>query len=347
MKRWLWLALAAWLPATSVPARSKPAPTTAPARQANHPDAAPPTPAAADLTGELDIAAARVAASQAPEPAAPTAGDSAGQTPPAAKISDTALRAYFESRPPTYLIDPQQLLDPQTARDQSAFLTAHANDSSIDLFLYVFDRDQEIPSDVREEEVIERFFASGRPAMIVYYFWGAPQQAVLYLSPALLEAVTGAEQRRTLRGAVKQALAKASPQDQLQAFSDHLAGRIYWMERLIDDAAAGAPAQTSAQARAAKLAKKPRSFADRWGQWRPLAEALAVPGLLLAGVLAVAVGLVSWLRWHATYRFPEFAVEPRLGGDHAAGVGAVISFASADLPPASQRDQVAECVRRG
>jgi hypothetical protein len=344
MKRWLWLALAVGLPATSVTARAKPAP---PAREANHPDPAPPTPPEADPSDELDAAAARVAAVQVPEPAAPAAEDSTGQAPPAAAISDTALRAYFEARPPTYLIDPQQLLDPQTARDESAFLTAHANDSSIDLFLYVFNRDQEIPGDVREEEVIERFFASGRPAMIVYYYWGAPAQAVLYLSPGLMGAVPAAEQRRTLQGAVKQALAKASPQDQLQAFSSHLASRLYWMERFIEDAAAGAPGQASAQARAAKLAKKAPTFAERWGQWRPLAEAIALPGVLLAGVLAAAAGLVPWLRWRATYRFPEFAVEPRLGGEHAAGVGAVISFASADLPPASQRDQVAECVRRG
>jgi hypothetical protein len=63
-------------------------------------------------------------------------------------------------------------------------------------------------------------------------------------------------------------------------------------------------------------------------------------------VLAAAGALGWWLRRRARYRFPELDVEPRLGGAHAAGVGAVISFASAALPPASQRDQVPDYLRR-
>ena len=65
-----------------------------------------------------------------------------------------------------------------------------------------------------------------------------------------------------------------------------------------------------------------------------------IPGLL------VALAMGSWFRHRARYRFPDFEVEPRLGGSHAAGVGAVISFASAAVPPASQRDQVPDYLRR-
>jgi hypothetical protein len=54
----------------------------------------------------------------------------------------------------------------------------------------------------------------------------------------------------------------------------------------------------------------------------------------------------SWLKRRARHRFPEFEVEPRLGGAHAAGVGAVISFASAAVTPASQRDQMPDYLRR-
>jgi hypothetical protein len=54
-----------------------------------------------------------------------------------------------------------------------------------------------------------------------------------------------------------------------------------------------------------------------------------------------------WLRKRAIYRFPELTVEPRLGGVHGAGVGAVISFAGAAVSPASQRDQRPDYLRRG
>lgn len=344
MKRLLWLALAGWLAASSAPARTAPARPPSPAREAAPPAAPVQAPGALALTDEPEPAGGEPPAPP-PDFGPPPAADSAAGQDPSTRIADPVLQAYFALRPPTYLIDPQKLLDPPTTQDQLAFLTSHAADSAIDLFIYVFDREQEIPSDVREEEVIERFFASGRPAMIVYYYLGAPQRAAMYLSPALTEVVAASERQRTLQNAVAQAMTHASPQDQMQAFSAYLASRSYWIEQLL--ASAGDPDLQATQARAAKLVKKAPSLAERWAQWRPLVESLTVPGLLLASVVAAAVGLAGWLRWRATYRFPEFTMEPRLGGEHAAGVGAVISFASADLPPASQREQVAECVRRG
>ena len=70
------------------------------------------------------------------------------------------------------------------------------------------------------------------------------------------------------------------------------------------------------------------------------------PTSLLFGTVITGVGMSWWTRRRARYQFPEFDVEPRLGGAHAAGVGAVISFASAAVTPASQRDQVPDYLRR-
>jgi hypothetical protein len=67
---------------------------------------------------------------------------------------------------------------------------------------------------------------------------------------------------------------------------------------------------------------------------------------MVLGLSLAAFGMNFWLQRRARYRFPDFEVEPRLGGAHAAGVGAVISFASASVPPASQRDQVPDYLRR-
>ena len=261
-------------------------------------------------------------------------------------VPEKHLKAYFDARPETFLIDPQGLLDEQSARDQLALLKAHAADSPIDLFIYVFAKEQEIPGDVRGEELSERCFASGRPAILIFYFLGAPQQAVLYPSPSLPAEIPAAEQRQALQSAISQASKKTSPAGQLQAFTVQLMKRIYRMEQMLHGIADDADGSKRSQARAAKLAKKSSSLAERWARWRPLALDLAIPGLLLASALAALAGCVSWRRRHASYRFPELAVEPRLGGGHAAGVGAMIAFASADLPPASQRRQVADFLRR-
>ncbi|MEI6653959.1 MAG: hypothetical protein WCP45_04270 [Verrucomicrobiota bacterium] len=297
------------------------------------------------LTDDAEADPLQAAAPAPLEEIKPAAGELAEAPAPPVAIPEKYLAAYFDARPESFLTDPQHLLDQRSTRERLNFLKGHAADSAIDLYIYVFNKDQEIPGEVREEELMERFFADGRPAILVYYYLGAPQQATLHLSPLLTERVSAALQRRTLQSAIMQAMEKSSPQDQLEVFSVQLAIRSYWMEQFVGGNP-GDDTQPPAQPRASKQPKKPASLAERWTQLRPIAEPLALPGLLLAGALVLALGLGAWLRWRATYRFPEFVVEPRLGGSHAAGVGAVLGFSRTALPPPSQRDQLAETWRR-
>ena len=69
-------------------------------------------------------------------------------------------------------------------------------------------------------------------------------------------------------------------------------------------------------------------------------------GVAVCGGLLAVWSLVMCWRSRLRFRFPEFEVEPRLGGGHAAGIGAVISFSSSAVPPARQRDQVPDYMRR-
>ena len=256
-------------------------------------------------------------------------------------ISEKFLQAYFAERPTSFLVDPQGLLGASESRDRLSFLNYHAADSTIDLFVYVIGGDQEIPSDVRKEETIERFFSEGRPAAIVYYYLGAPQRSVVYLSPSITDSISSAEQRRALESSVMQAFEKTKPGEQFEKFLVQMSIRIYWMERVL----AGEPSPELALPMARGESKaKPASARARL--IRELAGRFAVPAAFLLGGFLTTFGVMSWLRLRARYRFPEFDVEPRLGGAHAAGIGAVISFASASLPPASQRDQVPDYLRR-
>ncbi len=260
---------------------------------------------------------------------------------PSPEILEKFLPAYFAERPKNFLIDPQGLLSPADYRDRLGFLNYHASDSSIDLFVYVIGGEQEIPSAVREEEMIERFFSAGRPAAVVYYYLGAPQRSVVYLSPSITDAVSAAEQRRALESSVMQAFEKTKPSEQFEKFLVQMSIRIYWMERML----AGAPAVESV----APIANSNEQDATKSAKilWlRNLAIRSAIPTAAILGAFMTIFGFLHWLRLRARHRFPEFEVEPRLGGSHAAGIGAVISFASAGLPPASQRDQVPDYLRR-
>lgn len=301
---------------------------------------------AADIVdGGLLTADSRQSAAGQLDLAPPTAEEIAATDDPAHALPEKFWVAYFGERPRKFFIDPQGLLSASDSRARLGFLNYHAGDSAIDLFVYVFKGDQEIPGELRVEEVPERLFSTGRPAAIVFYYLGAPRRSVLYLSPSLTDSVAPAEQRRALENSVMQALEKDNPASQLEAFLVQMSIRIYWMERLW----AGAVATGNSTSADAKPAKKPAKKSVILAKLQPLLEIakhFTIPAAGLAGVLVIACGTWAWLRWRARYRFPVWAVEPRLGGDHAAGVGAVISFASATTSLASQREQRPDDPRR-
>jgi hypothetical protein len=271
-------------------------------------------------------------------------GEIADVEPAESVIPESYLPEYFGKRPEKFLTDPQKLLDPVEYRERLAFLNYHADDSAIDLFVYVIGGDQAIPGDMRLEELMERFFPRGRPAVVVLYFMGAPQRAMLHLSPALTDVLPAAEQRRALESSVIHALKEIEPARQIETFLVQMSIRIYWMERMM-----GGDAPDKEPVAAAVPVVKTAENSGLREFLRPhLEEASrhAVPASSVAAALLLGFATRFWLKRRARHHFPDFEVEPRLGGAHAAGVGAVISFASATVPPASQRDAMPDYLRR-
>jgi len=293
--------------------------------------------------GELVPGAVLLAGDEAADPA-----DEVEPPPPAAEqveavatdgpeVPERFLEAYFGRRPSRFLVDPQGLLGTKDARDRESFLNYHAGDSEVDLFVYLFDGHQTIPSEVRDEELVERHFAEGKPAVVVFYYLGAPQKSDIAVSPRLSEAVSVAEQRRALVSSVEEALEKADAIAQFEAFCVQLSIRIYWMER-----AAGLVAEAPAVpvVRASKPAPVEAGEPPVLAGARRWAERYGVPGGIFASALGIAAGALVAARRRRRFRFPAFDVSPRLGGAHAAGIGAVISFGNTAQSPASQRNDV-------
>lgn len=259
-------------------------------------------------------------------------------------VPDEFRKTYFGERPDQFLIDPQKLLSPVDYRERLDFLNYHAGDSAIDLYVYVFSADQVIPSEVQMEAMIEQFFPPERPAVIVHYYYGNPQRTTLHLSSALRAVVPSGEQRRALENSVMQALNSVHAADQIEAFVVQMSIRSYWMERMLNGTS-----EAEAPAKLAETTKEQETKQDPFEWLRPHLEKASeywIPATSLVAALLLGFGLRLWFKLRWRYRLPEFEVEPRLGGAHAAGVGAVISFASAAVPPASQRDQIPDYLRR-
>lgn len=260
-------------------------------------------------------------------------------------IPDQFLPAYLTAHPKAFLIDPQGLLNAADFQDRLKFLNYHASDSTIDLFVYLIGGDQDFPEERRKREIVERFFAAGRPAVIVFYTLGAPQHSTMDLSPALTSQIPAADQRHALESSIQQASQKLASVEQFETFCVQLSIRIYWMERLVS----GEPPVHINELPAARISPEKAKAAEKSAKLlaiRDQALKFALPAGVVLSLLAIVCVYLRVTGARARYHFPVLEVEPRLGGNHAAGVGAVISFASAAVPPASQRDQVPEYLRR-
>lgn len=225
-----------------------------------------------------------------------------------------------------FLFDPNKQLSAGAMVERTEFLRHHAEESKIRLRAMVLNRPWlPIETSGFEWKHEDRF------EVVALYPMGEPSSASLYFSPLLASGISAAEQHRALQSAVIQATGKEDPEDQLQAFLTQLSIRLYWMERMLDgDVAEPATHITVAPG-------EPKRGHFNFPALNPL-SAIA-PWLAGGSLIAISLPVGWWLiRKRAQYRFPEFDADPRLGGSHAAGVGAVISYLNPKVPPAAQRE---------
>lgn len=260
------------------------------------------------------------------------------------------LERYFARRPSSYLVDPQDLLTEPERKEREDFLRYHSGDSQIDLFVLLFDRGQRLPGDIRVEELGERFFGDEKPSLLVLYFLGEPGQAVLEFSPDLRDRVNSHQGRRLLENAARRAAEVSSPVSQLDKFCVQVSIQLFMIEQSIglgdrelaenpargdvsdDIGGSGREVPDDERSPGAEFAK---AADEAWNSWGLPAAVFA--GALVSGWLARLI-----IGRRRRYRFPEFEVSPRLGCDHAAGVGAHISFGTATRSPSEQKSAPAD-----
>jgi hypothetical protein len=254
------------------------------------------------------------------------------------EILDEDLAKYFGQKPKSYLVDPQKLMSRQEFRDRLSFLKYHASDSNLDFYVYVFDEQQTIPANIQMDSLFAQQFDGGRPAVIVFYYMGAPERSELYLTPELMRSVGEGERMRALQSSINQAVVKSQPVDQLDGFCVQMSIRIYWMEKAFISGVI-APVMVLEKDEINEQELAARAATTWFKEWQ-------LPICLILGVIIVGI-ITGWIRRaREKFYFTEYEIAPRMSGSHAAGVGAVITYASAKIPPAMQREQVPDYLRR-
>ena len=259
--------------------------------------------------------------------------------PAGVPVPEETIEAYFGARPPSYLVDPQGLLDGRERRAREDFLRYHAEDSKIDFHLLLFDAGQQIPSDVRVEELGERFEAAAKPAFICLYFLGEPRRTDLVLSPALQERMDASEAERVLAQAVEAAAQKPGRELQLETFCIQMAIRTFELEQAAGLVARPEGSGKRQEPESPGKGAEEGEFDGKLRGWLAWVDEFSLPVTLVAAALILG-GCGYWiLRWQRVHRFPDVRSEPRLGGPHGAGIGPVISFGSSVVSPMKQRGQ--------
>jgi len=132
--------------------------------------------------------------------------------------------------------------------------------------------------------------------------------------------------------------------EQLEEFLMQFSVRTYWMERMLEESKGGAEVAVAVEKPEAAPVVK-----HRMNPLEMIPEKYRQPAIKVGiglGSIVILFGLIYLVRSRLRHRFPEFEVETRLGGSHAAGIGAVVNFASPAVSPARQREQVPEYMRR-
>jgi len=273
--------------------------------------------------------------------------------PPGVELDTTQIPVaylddYFTTSLESYLIDPQRLFSNQETLDQEGFLDYYAGESEVDIRVYLFDAQQEIPVGYSLKRLVEERYAEGSPTAVVFYFLGNPERNQMMFGGKETVMVSDDALRKMLDQAKIKALEKSDSASQMESFIVQLSISIYWVEQSMLDAQS---LETAAAVTAAGGGLEEDSDGDAE---TPGALAQIQPYLgygiigLVSGflsLLALALALVLWRR-SRRYTFPVLDLPRRLGADYAAGIGAVIGFRNNQDSPSSQRDQIPDYLTR-
>ena len=126
-----------------------------------------------------------------------------------------AKAAYVDKRPENFLVDPQLLLGVGEREERTEFLNYHASDSAIDLFVYLYRADQKPPQEWHDDLWVDKIFGGDRPAVVIFYHVGKPQDSTMRVTRQLAEKIPSPERRRALENAVMAAGKKPDRAGQL------------------------------------------------------------------------------------------------------------------------------------
>lgn len=260
-------------------------------------------------------------------------------------IPESFLDDYFEIKAGSYLVDPQRLFSNQETLDREGFLKYYADESEIDVRIYLFDAHQEIPEPYSLHRLVEEQYADGPMTAVVFYFLGNPGRNQLLFGGEGADLVKAEPLRKMLESASIKAMEKSDPVAQMESFIVQLSISIYWMEQEKIKAREVESQQVGGAGVELDKSQVQQPVDQKQDLWLVVKPYLWLSLAGVAGFLLFAFVLVrGWMMWSRSrkFMFPVLDIPRRLEADYAAGVGAVIGFHNKLDSPSAQKDQIPE-----
>ncbi|RTZ69008.1 MAG: hypothetical protein DSZ21_00680 [Tenericutes bacterium] len=259
------------------------------------------------------------------------------------EIPKEYLRDYFDQKPDSYLVDPQRLFTNQETLDLEGFLTYCADESDVDIRVYLFGAHQKLPDGYSLKRLVEEQYADGTLTAVVFYFLGNPKRNQIQFGGKDSQIVNAEKLRKMLDLAQVKALEKTDPVAQVESFVVQLSISIYWIEQELKELQARLQDQEENPMVEKKAVSQPKK--EKFNLMEVVQPYLLPTFLVLLAVGSLIATLIWWRR-SRRYYFPVLNVPHRLGGEHAAGIGAVMRFYDKTESPNRQHREISDYLTR-
>jgi hypothetical protein len=240
--------------------------------------------------------------------------------------------AYFSALPGKALVDPQLLLTEFKKYDLEEFLEYHEQESPYRICIFLFEGNQELPNEASLQSLHEEWYGN-EPVVMLAYFMGQPDRAVVEFGRMGRSGVSSASLERVRESCVEEGLVVENAFNQLERFGVELSVQLYWLEK---ELGLETPVRPRLEERRAEAALSMAMAMEEGAWWREVIISVeGLPRWVWVGggsllFIFLTGGLGLFLRRHLAsrqgYLFPDYEIEPRLGGAHAGGGQEVLSF---------------------
>lgn len=251
-------------------------------------------------------------------------------------ISKNINLKYAENKATSTLFDPQGLLTNQEKNDLHFLLKNKMQETSIPLYIYIFDKHQKVRDNTMPSILFEKYYereAKQGVGILIYYYLDNPGRLQVHIGGKKAEFIKHSELRELINAVKIQARTHSERKSQIEQAIQEIFVQLYWIEKNVmeRDLSANMPMFTGAEMSKSlsKLEKLQQVLQKIASYWK------IIVGTSTIFVLLLLVGV--WRVKNRHYFFPTLLVEPSLDLPNGSHYSSILQYGEGSRPPIIQQ----------